>query len=176
MASGSLARRGPLRRVGHSPHLRIGPSKDRGLEALATHWTAPSTLWGRRDAEKLIGGTALQDSESRHRQCEASQRERRHRSSDVSNTRLKLLLMGLLLKMAKQKIARVRTRRNPQRPRIGRRGRRPRNLINLRWKRKLPSFPSLADSESLVTLGGSIAKIEFGGLHSQNRARKTRVF
>jgi hypothetical protein len=29
---------------------------DRGLDALATHWTAASTLRGRRDGRKSIGG------------------------------------------------------------------------------------------------------------------------
>jgi hypothetical protein len=53
--------------------------------ALATHWTAASTLRGRRDARKLIG---------RHRPSIGSEKQvNANDTTDVSKTNLKLKLI-----------------------------------------------------------------------------------
>ena len=85
---------------------RIGQSResDRDLGALATHWTAASTLRARRDARKWIRG---------HRPSIGSAKQVNvNDTTDVSIKKIKLLLFSwsLLLKMAKKKIARLRTR------------------------------------------------------------------
>jgi hypothetical protein len=139
---------------------RIGQSRasDRDLEALATHWTAASTLRGRRDAGKLIGGHS--PSIGSAKQVNAKD------TTDVSKHKIKTSFFswGLHLKMAKKKIALLRTLQTPQRPRFSLRGRRPQNLINI-WKRNCPSSPELSEA---LNCQNQIRGIAFAKPSTQN--------